>query len=74
MRMITAICCFVITIKIIYYPSPIFYFRYISFLYVSCCFGLNLILNQFPNLSNYSKYAAITPTTSMPTGTTEPLL
>jgi len=31
---------------------------------MSCCFGLNLILNQTPNLSNYSKYAAITLTAS----------
>ena len=54
--------------------SPIFYFHYICFLYMSCCFGLNLILNQTPNLSNYSKYAAITPTTSMSTDTIEPLL
>jgi len=37
-------------------------------------FGLNLILNQTPNLSNYSKYAAITLTMSMPTDTIEPLL
>ena len=36
---------------------------------MSCCFGYNLILNQTPNLSNYSKYAAITPTTSMSTDT-----
>jgi len=54
--------------------SPILYFHYICFLYTSCCFGLNLILNQTPNLSNYTKYAAITPTTSMSTDTIEPLL
>ena len=37
-------------------------------------FGINLILNQAPNLSNYSKYALIIPTTSMSTDTIEPLL
>ena len=42
--------------------SPILYFHYICFLYMSRCFGINLILNQTPNLPNYSKYAAITPT------------
>ena len=36
-------------------------------------FGI-LILNQTPNLTNYSKYAAITPTTSISTDTIEPLL
>ena len=30
--------------------SPILYIHYISFLYMSCCFGINLILNQTPNL------------------------
>jgi len=47
--------------------SPILYFHYIYFLYMSCCFDLNLILNQTHNLSNYSKYAAIIPTTSIST-------
>ena len=37
--------------------NPILYLHYICFLYTSCCFGVNLILNQAPNLSNYSKYA-----------------
>jgi len=41
---------------------------------MSCCFGINLILNQTPNLSNYSKYAAITQTTSISTDKIEPLL
>ena len=54
--------------------SPILYFHYVCFRYMSCCFGINMILNQTPNLSNYSKYAAITLTTSMPTDTVEPLL
>ena len=34
----------------------------------------NLVLNQTPNLSNYSKYAAITPATSISTDMIEPLL
>jgi hypothetical protein len=54
--------------------SPLLYFHYICFLYMSSCFGIDLILNQTPNLSNYSKYAAITPTTSISTDTIEPLL
>jgi len=54
--------------------SRILYFHYICFLYMSCCFGLNLILNQTPNLSNYSKYAAVTLTMSMSTDMIEPLL
>ena len=54
--------------------SPMLYYHYICFLYISCCFGLNLILKQTPNLFNYSKYAAITPTTSISTDTIEPLL
>jgi len=32
---------------------------------MSRCFGINLILNETPDLANYSKYAAMTPTTSM---------
>ena len=38
------------------------------------CFGLNLILKQNPNLSNYNKCAVLTPTTSLSTNTIEPLL
>jgi len=57
-----------------YNESPILYFHYICFLYMSCRFNLNVILKQSPNLSNYSKYGAITPTTSMPMETIEPLL
>ena len=38
------------------------------------CLAKIKILNQTPNLSNYSKYPAITHTTSMPTDTIEPLL
>jgi len=39
-----------------------------------CLTKINVILNQTPNLSNYSKYAAITPTTSISTDVIEPLL
>ena len=40
--------------------------------FIQCLAIINLILKPDPNLSNYSKYAAITPTTSMSTDTIEP--
>jgi len=42
--------------------------------FIQCLAKINVILNQAPNLSNYSKYATITPTTSISTDVIEPFL
>ena len=73
------ICLHVVTINtmnmaVLEFLYILLYFHYICFLYMSCCFGIILILNQTTNLSNYSKHAAITPTTSISTDKIEPLL